>query len=63
MTQNALKQGALDSLVAMSLFVFLPCMGGLGFQNDAPRVWKNFRAKNVPYIIFGQKNIPGGLLG
>ena len=36
MAQNASKQGKLDSLAAIYLFIFLPCMWGLGFQNDSP---------------------------
>ena len=37
MTQNASKQGKLDSFGAMFLFIFLPCMWGLGSQNDSPK--------------------------
>ena len=36
MTPNASKQGNLDSFGAIFLFIFLPCMWGLGFQNDSP---------------------------
>ena len=36
MTQNASKQGKLDSFGAIFLFIFLPCMWGLGLQNDSP---------------------------
>ena len=34
---NASKQGKLDSCAAIFLFISLPCMWGLGFQNDSPR--------------------------
>ena len=30
------KQGKLDGFAAKLLFRFLPCMWGLGFQNDSP---------------------------
>ena len=36
MTPKASKQGQLDSLGAIFLFIFLPCMWGLGFRNDSP---------------------------
>ena len=36
MTPNASKQGKLDSFGAIFLFIFLPRMWGLGFQNDSP---------------------------
>ena len=36
MTPNASKQGKLDNLGAIFLFIGLPCMWGLGFQNDSP---------------------------
>ena len=35
MTLNASKQGKLDSFAAILLFIVLPCMRGLGFQNDS----------------------------
>ena len=36
MAENAAKQGKLDSFAAIFLFIFLPCMWGLGLQNDSP---------------------------
>ena len=36
MAQNASKQGKLDNFAAIFLFIFLPCMWGLGLQNDSP---------------------------
>ena len=36
MTPDASKQGKLDSFGPIFLFIFLPCMWGLGFQNDSP---------------------------
>ena len=36
MTQNASKQGKLDSFGAIFLFIVLPCMWGLGLPNDSP---------------------------
>ena len=35
MAQNASKQGRLDSFAAKCLFIFLPCMWGLGFNQIA----------------------------
>ena len=35
-TPNASKQGKFDSFRAIFLFMILPCMCGLGFQNDSP---------------------------
>ena len=34
-TQNASKQGKLDSFGAIFLLIFLPCTWGLGFQNNS----------------------------
>ena len=42
MTPNASKQGKLDSFGAIFLFIFLPCMWGLGFQNDSPPTSADF---------------------
>ena len=36
MTPNALEQGKFGSLGAIFLFIFLPCMWGLGFQKESP---------------------------
>ena len=36
MTQNARKQVKLDRFAALYLFIFLPCMWGLAFQNASP---------------------------
>ena len=36
MTQYASKQGKFGSLGAIFLFIFLPCMWGLGSQNESP---------------------------
>ena len=36
MTPNASKQGKFGSLGAICLFIFLPCMWGLGFQKESP---------------------------
>ena len=36
MTQNASKQGKFDGFAAILLFIFVPCMWELGFQNDSP---------------------------
>ena len=38
MTPNVSKQGKLDSFATMFLFIFLPCMWGLGFQYDSATV-------------------------
>ena len=38
MAPNASKQGKLDSFAAIYLFIFLPCMWGLGLQNDSPKI-------------------------
>ena len=35
MTPNASKQGKFGSLGAIFLFIFLPCMWGLGFQKES----------------------------
>ena len=35
MTPNASKQGNFGSLGAIFLFIFLPCMWGLGFQRES----------------------------
>ena len=36
MTPNASKQGKFGSLGAIFLFIFLPCMWGLGLQKESP---------------------------
>ena len=36
MSQYASKQGKFGSLEATFLFIFLPCMWGLGLQNESP---------------------------
>ena len=36
MTPHASKEGKLDRFAAIFLFIFLPCMWVLGFQNDSP---------------------------
>ena len=36
MTPNALEQGKFGSLGAIFLFIFLPCMWGLGLQKESP---------------------------
>ena len=39
MIQNASKQGKLDYFVTIFVLIVLPCMWGLGFQNDSlPRI-------------------------
>ena len=47
MTPNASKQGKLDSFGAIFLFIFLPCMWGLGSQNDSPITSKKVFCKKV----------------
>ena len=56
MTPNASKQGKFGSLGAIFLFIFLPCMWGLGLQKESPcacfclisgraiMVWKSSRS-------------------
>ena len=43
MTPNASNQGKFGSLGAICLFIFLPCMWGLGFQKESPLPDKNHR--------------------
>ena len=38
MAPNASKQGKFDSLGAIFLFIFLPCMWGLGLQKESPNL-------------------------
>ena len=38
MTPNASKQGKFGSLGAICLFIFLPCMWGLGLQKNSPNI-------------------------
>ena len=51
MTLNASKQGKFDSLGPMFLFIFLPCMWGLGFQNESP-IWGYF-----PDLVFSSLSV------
>ena len=42
MTRNALKQGKFGSLGGTFLFIFLPCMWGLGLQKESPSTESKF---------------------
>ena len=49
MTPSAVKQGKFGSLGAMFLFIFLPCMWGLGSQKELPFPHRKFRKFRVAY--------------
>ena len=65
MTPNALKQGKFDSLGAIFLFIFLPCMWGLGLQKESPLISEicNFQClehgpTEITYLALGGINYP-----
>ena len=54
MTQYASKQGKFGSLGAIFLFIFSPCMWGLGLQNESPFV--NYLGRHVCRTKLPPKN-------
>ena len=54
MTPNASKQVKFGSLGAIFLFVFLPCMWGLGSQKESP-----IKKRGIKRFLKKDKELPG----
>ena len=64
MTPNASKQGKFGGLGAIFLFIFLPCMWGLGLQKKSPRKG-NLKVEicaPIPFPKLSFYNPPGATL-
>ena len=53
MTPNASKQGKFGSLGAVFLFIFLPCVWGLGFQKESRdfRDSRDSSGEKTPFVM------------
>ena len=52
-TQNASKQGKFGSLGDIFLFMFLPCMWGLGSQEESPKMVPGIHFRKMTDLIAG----------